>query len=60
MFKHYFELVENIQVGPILALIMFFSFFLGMAVWIYYLDNKFIDKMKNLPLEDGLTKSNKE
>jgi cbb3-type cytochrome oxidase subunit 3 len=28
-------------------------FFLGMLVWIYSLDKKYIDKMKGLPLEDA-------
>ena len=46
MFKHYFELVENIAVAPIFSLVMFFVFFLGVGIWVFYMDNNFIDKMK--------------
>lgn len=60
MFKHYFERIENIETGPVIALILFFVFFVVMAIWIFRLDKKFIKKMKNLPLEDANIKSNEE
>ena len=60
MFKHYFERIENVETGPIISLILFFVFFVVMTIWIFRLDKKFINKMKNLPLEDGKIKSNKE
>ena len=60
MFKHYFERIENIETGPIIALVLFFVFFVVMIFWIFRLDKKFINKMKNLPLEENNTKSNTE
>ena len=60
MFKHYFERIENVETGPIIALVLFFLFFLVMLFWIFRLDKKFINKMKNLPLEEDNTKSNTE
>lgn len=60
MFKHYFERIENIETGPVIALILFFVIFMVMAIWIFRLDKKFINKMKNLPLEDDDIKQNKE
>jgi cbb3-type cytochrome oxidase subunit 3 len=60
MFKHYFERIENVETGPLIALIFFFLFFLVMIVWIFKLDRRFINKMKNLPLEEENIKSNKE
>ena len=60
MFKHYFERIENVETGPIISLILFFVFFVVMTIWIFRLDKKFVKKMKNLPLEDGELKSNKE
>ena len=53
MFKHYFEGIANIEIGPIISMILFILFFLLVIIWIFKLDGKFIDKMKNLPLEDG-------
>ena len=55
MFKHYFEGIENIQIGPLLSLIFFFVFFLLVIFWIFKLDRRFVDKMKNLPFDDGNT-----
>ncbi len=53
MFKHYFERIQNIEIWPVISLVLFFVFFIGMLVWIFTLDKKYIDKMKGLPLEDA-------
>jgi len=60
MFKHYFEEIQNIEIWPIISLILFFVFFIFTILWILMLDKKQIEKMKNLPLEDegGETKTN--
>lgn len=60
MFKHYFEQIQNIEIWPIISLILFFVFFTFTVVWILFLDKKHIDKMKSLPFEDeeGETKTN--
>jgi cytochrome c oxidase cbb3-type subunit 4 len=52
MFKHYFEQIQNIEIWPIISLIIFFVFFTFTMFWILFLDNKYIDKMKGLPFED--------
>lgn len=60
MFKHYFEQIHNIEIWPIISLILFFVFFSLTIVWIFFLDKEHIDKMKNLPFENelGETKTN--
>ena len=52
MFKHYFELIENVSVWPIVSLTIFFGFFLILILWLFKVDKKYIRKMKNLPLDD--------
>jgi len=52
MFKHYFEQIHNIEVWPIISLIIFFVFFTSMMIWIFFLDKEYIDKMKSLPFEN--------
>lgn len=52
MFKHYFEQIQNIEIWPIISLIIFFVFFAFTMFWILFLDNKYIEKMKSLPFED--------
>ena len=53
MFKHYFERIENIEIWPIISMAIFFTFFIGLLIWVYKADKKHIDKMKELPLDNG-------
>ena len=52
MFKHYFEQIQNVEIWPVISLILFFVFFTFTMVWIFFLDKKYIEKMKDLPFED--------
>jgi cytochrome c oxidase cbb3-type subunit IV len=52
MFKHYFDGIEYITVGPIIGLAIFFIFFVVLIYLVVKADSGFILKMKNLPLED--------
>lgn len=52
MFKHYFEQIQDVEIWPIISLIIFFVFFTSTIFWVLFLDKKYIDKMKNLPLDD--------
>lgn len=52
MFKHYFEQIHNVEIWPIISLILFFVFFTLTLVWIFFLDKEHIDKMKSLPFDD--------
>lgn len=54
MFKHYFERIENIEIWPIISLAIFFSFFIGLLIYVYKADSKHINKMKGMPLDDTL------
>ncbi|MEQ6121625.1 cytochrome C oxidase Cbb3 [Reichenbachiella sp. MALMAid0571] len=51
MFKHYFEGIQNIEVWPIISLTIFFMFFIGLLIWVFKVDKKYINEMENLPLE---------
>ncbi|MDH5602897.1 MAG: cytochrome C oxidase Cbb3 [Cyclobacteriaceae bacterium] len=51
MFKYYFDRVENVEIWPIISLIIFFVFFIGLIIWLIKMDKSYINKMKNLPLE---------
>lgn len=53
MFKHYFEQIQNIEIWPIISLIIFFVFFTSTIVWVLFLDKKYIEKMKSLPFDDA-------
>lgn len=53
MFKHYFERIQGIEIYPIISLLIFFIFFVLLFAWVIRADKKYINKMKNLPL-DGI------
>ena len=53
MFKHYFEGIEYIEVGPIIGLVLFLAFFIVLIYRVVTTDSGFISEMENMPLEDG-------
>lgn len=57
MYKHYFEGIENIEWAPIVSLVLFFVFFVGMIIMVFKTDSSFFNKMKQLPLDDAKPKS---
>ena len=59
MFKHYFEGIEYIAVGPIIGLAIFFVFFVVLVYLVVKADSGFISKMANMPLDDD-TEETKE
>ncbi|MTI31569.1 cytochrome C oxidase Cbb3 [Xanthovirga aplysinae] len=61
MFKHYFEQVQNIEVGPLISLMIFFLFFLGLIIWSFTTDKRYFNRMGQLPLEeDNFSKASKK
>ncbi|GEM_PF-2152492 len=53
MFKHYFEGIDYIEVGPVIGLVIFFVFFVVLVYLVVKADPRFIARMENMPLEDG-------
>ncbi len=61
MFKHYFEQVHNVAIWPMISLAIFFTFFVGLIVWVIKIDKAYVSEMENLPMDetDGITTSKK-
>jgi hypothetical protein len=57
MFKHYFEQVQNIGIFPVISLIIFFSFFVLLILWLIRVDKNHISEMRHLPLDLDVTKN---
>ncbi len=53
--KHNLETIEGIATYPILALLIFFTFFVGLGVWVYSYKKEKIDEMSHIPLNDNQT-----
>ena len=53
--KHNMETIEGIAAYPIVALLIFFIFFVGLGVWVYSSKKEKIDEMRHIPLNDNHT-----
>lgn len=52
MYKNVLQNIDHIAIWPVISFIIFFAFFLGLLLWVFMVDKKFIDRMKALPIED--------
>lgn len=52
MFKHYFEGIPYVEVGPVIALVIFFAFSVGLVYFVIKMSKKHADEMSDLPLKD--------
>ncbi len=50
--KHNMETIEGIATYPILSLLIFFSFFVGLGVWVFFYKKEKLDEMSQIPLND--------
>ena len=49
MKKDILSSIENIEIYPIISLLIFVIFFIGMFIWVIKVDKKYIDYMKGMP-----------
>lgn len=52
MFKEVLQSIEGIEFYTIVSMIIFILFFIGMTIWLFKVDKKYIKKMSELPLEE--------
>lgn len=48
--KGHLTSIDGIEIYPVISLIIFFTFFIGMLIYIARIDKKTINKIKNMPL----------
>ena len=59
MYKNVLESINGVDIYPVISLIIFFLFFLGVLIWVMKADKSYISKMGNLPLEKKLVNNHK-
>lgn len=52
MYKNVLQNIDNIAIWPVISFVIFFLFFICLVWWALTTDNKFINTMKSLPLDD--------
>jgi len=45
--------IEGIEFFTIVSMVIFILFFIGMIIWLFKVDKKYIKTMSELPLEEG-------
>ncbi len=52
MFKEVLQSIEGIEIYTIISMIIFILFFIGMTIWLFKVDKRYIKTMSELPLEE--------
>lgn len=47
------ENIDNVEIYPIISLLIFFIFFVGLFVWVFTAKKEHITEMSNIPLENN-------
>ena len=57
MYKQILESIQDVDIWPVISLVIFFVFFVGILVKVAFIDKKFVKKMEDMPLDDGSDKN---
>ncbi|PRY86202.1 CcoQ/FixQ family Cbb3-type cytochrome c oxidase assembly chaperone [Mongoliibacter ruber] len=57
MKKDLLSSIENIEIYPIISLLIFVVFFVGMFIWVIKADKNYINRMKDLPFDEESQKN---
>ncbi|HAH35386.1 MAG TPA: CcoQ/FixQ family Cbb3-type cytochrome c oxidase assembly chaperone [Algoriphagus sp.] len=52
MYKEVLRSIENIEIYPVISLLIFVLFFLGVFFWVFRMPKDLEDHMKSLPMEN--------
>ena len=53
--KHNMKTIAGVAIYPILSLLIFFLFFVGLALWVFSYKKEKIDELSQIPLNDNPT-----
>ncbi|MCG8573465.1 MAG: CcoQ/FixQ family Cbb3-type cytochrome c oxidase assembly chaperone [Flavobacteriales bacterium] len=51
--KGHLTSIEGIEVFPMISLIIFFLFFIGLGIYVFRADKTRINEIKNIPLDEN-------
>ena len=52
MFKDVLQSIEGVEIYTIISMLIFILFFIGMIIWLFKVDKKYIKDMSELPLSE--------
>ena len=51
--KHNLETIDGVTIYPILSLLIFFGFFVGLGLWVFFYKIEKINELSQIPLRDN-------
>ncbi|UFH45060.1 CcoQ/FixQ family Cbb3-type cytochrome c oxidase assembly chaperone [Flavobacterium galactosidilyticum] len=51
--KHNLETIDGVATFPIISLLIFFFFFVGLGIWVFSYKKERIDELSQMPLQDN-------
>ena len=51
--KHNLETIDGVATFPILSILIFFFFFVGLGIWVLSYKKERIDELSQMPLQDN-------
>ncbi|WP_269227630.1 CcoQ/FixQ family Cbb3-type cytochrome c oxidase assembly chaperone [Flavobacterium eburneipallidum] len=51
--KHNMETIAGVSIYPIISLLIFFFFFVGLGIWVFSYRKEKIDELSQMPLNDN-------
>lgn len=58
--KHHLDTISDVEIYPIISLVLFFAVFITMLIHVIKLPKSKIEKISNLPLEEDENQNNHE
>jgi cytochrome c oxidase cbb3-type subunit 4 len=53
--KHNMETIAGVSIYPILSLLIFFTFFVVLGIWVFSYKKEKIEELSHIPLNDNQT-----
>lgn len=53
MYKEVARNIPDVSIYPVISFLIFFLFFLGLLIWVFRADKNFIQKIKNIPIDNN-------
>jgi cytochrome c oxidase cbb3-type subunit IV len=50
--KHNLETISGVEIYPIISLLIFFTFFVGLFFWVFSYKNERIKELSEMPIKD--------
>ena len=58
--KHHLDTISDVEIYPIISLLLFFIIFITMLIYVYKIPKNSIEEISNLPLDNDLKNNSHE